>query len=73
MIILILAAVVFIVVTLHGAAKDAAQKPGKPYTTRCPWCGEAVHVRSDGSFCCGWCGNFGKLPRMTDKDDEKTE
>ncbi len=73
MIILILAAVVFVAVVIHGAAEDAAQKPGKPYTTRCPWCGEAVSVRADGSFCCGWCGNFGKLPRMTDEDDKKTK
>ena len=73
MIFLILAAVVFVVVVICGVAKDAGQKPGKPYVARCPWCGEAVHVRSDGSFCCGWCGNFGTLPRMTDEEEEKDE
>ncbi len=73
MIILILTAVVFLAVTIHGAARDAAQKPGKPYVTRCPWCGESVSVRSDGSFCCGWCGNFGKLPRLRDEKEKRDE
>lgn len=73
MLFLIFAAIIFVGVTIQGVVRDAKQKPGKPYVTRCPWCGESVSVRSDGSFCCGWCGNFGTLPRMTDEEEKKDE
>lgn len=66
--VLLVVLIIFVIVVIYEIRRDAKIKPGKPRAGRCPWCGETVKVRADGSFCCGWCGNFGKLPCQPDWD-----
>ena len=38
---------------------------------RCPWCGSPVMIRGS-SWECGWCGDFGSLPRTPEKKSQNT-